>query len=236
MDTKKVLSWIALIGGEAIIIAAFLIFRGNLAENILVLNMIISSLIYGLIFFDILMPWIDLNDKSQKKVASLGMRWIFTGLYMVTSIGVMLLGNLIYEWTFGWQLIAQCVLIFLLILAFVAILSASDKVSEVYEQEKLNRDGINEMKTAMINLKNKMNETTDLPINFINRIDTIEENLRYISPSNSKETYPLEKKFSQTVNEISFAISNYSMNEESIENKLKTIERLYQNRKSVYSN
>ena len=49
MDTKKILSFIALLGGEAIIIAAFLLFRGSLATDILVLHIVVSSVIYGLL-------------------------------------------------------------------------------------------------------------------------------------------------------------------------------------------
>ena len=149
MDTKKILSFIALLGGEAIIIAAFLLFRGSLATDILVLNIVVSSVIYGLLFLDILVPWVDLNDKSGKKVGSLGLRWFFTWLYAITAIAVMLIGNLAYEWTFALQFIIHCGLFFLLLLGFIAVIHSGNKVQEVYQQETFNRNGINEMKTAM---------------------------------------------------------------------------------------
>ena len=70
MDTKKIVSFIVLLGGEAINIAAFILFRGSLAPDVLVLNIVVSSVIYGLFFLDILVPWINLNDKQGKKVGS----------------------------------------------------------------------------------------------------------------------------------------------------------------------
>ncbi|MDR2914118.1 MAG: hypothetical protein LBV74_04705 [Tannerella sp.] len=236
MDAKKILSWIALLGGEAVIIAAFILFRGGLADNILVLNIVVSSLVYGLFFVDVLVPWIDLGDKSQKKVGSLGLRWFFTWMYAIAAIAVMLVANWAYEWSFTLQMIVHCVLLFLLVLGFIASFSASDKVQKVYQQETQNRSGINEMKTAMRNLKDKMSDADGLPESFTNRIDLLEEGLRFISPSNKEEAYGLENSFSKIVSDISFAISNYSMNEEAIESNLKKLEQINQNRKSVYSN
>jgi hypothetical protein len=236
MDTKKILSWAALLGGEAIIIAAFILFRGSLADNILILNIVITSLIYGLFFIDILIPCIDLGDKSQKKVGSLGLRWFFTWLYAVAAIAGMIVGNAVFEWPFALQIIIHCILFFFLILGFAASLHSSDKVQQAYQQETFNRNGIDEMKMAMQNLKDKMNDCPDLPENFIGRIDTLKENLRFISPTENAMAYSLEKQFVSIISDISFAVSNFSMNEETIESNLKKVEGIYRNRKSIYSN
>jgi hypothetical protein len=236
MDAKKILSWLALLGGEAIIIAAFILFRGSLTDNILILNIVVSSLIYGLFFVDVLVPWINPGDKSQKKVGSLGLRWFFTWLYAILAIAVMIAGNRAYEWSFNLQLIIHCALVFLLILGFVASFTSSDKVREIYRQETFHRNGITEMKNAMRGLKDKMNDSSDLPESFTGRIQTLEENLRFISPANNNDAYELERQFANTINDIAFAISNFLMNEEAIESNLKKAEKIYQNRKSIYSN
>jgi hypothetical protein len=91
------------------------------------------------------------------------------------------------------------------------------------------------MKKAMVILKDKINDTANLPENFIQRINSLEENLRFISPSDSSEAHNLERSFVETLNEIKFAVSNYSMNEEQIRNNLNKLERIYQNRKNIYS-
>ncbi|AGY54593.1 hypothetical protein BRDCF_p1966 [Bacteroidales bacterium CF] len=236
MDTKKIVSFIVLLGGEAIIIAAFILFRGSLAPDVLVLNIVVSSVIYGLFFLDILVPWINLNDKQGKKVGSLGVRWLFTWLYAIAAIAVMLVGNLACEWSFALQIIIHCVLLFFLILGLVASLHSGDKVQEVYQQETFNRNGINEMKTAIRDLKDKMNDLPNLPEYFIRKINTLEDSLRFISPTENAEAHGLEQQFIRVINDIAFAISNYSMNEEAIGSNLKKAERIYQIRKSIYSN
>jgi len=113
---------------------------------------------------------------------------------------------------------------------------AADKVQEVYNDETKNRNGINEMKAAMKSLKDKMNNSSDLPADFTNRIDEIEQNLRFLSPANNGEAYELEESFVTVCGTIYNAIFNYSMNEEQIEQNLKKLERIYQNRKKIYSN
>lgn len=236
MDTKKIVSFIVLLGGEAINIAAFILFRGSLAPDVLVLNIVVSSVIYGLFFLDILVPWINLNDKQGKKVGSLGVRWLFTWLYAIAAIAVMLVGDLACEWSFALQIIIHCVLLFFLILGLVASLHSGDKVQEVYQQETFNRNGINEMKTAIRDLKDKMNDLPNLPEYFIRKINTLEDSLRFISPTENAEAHGLEQQFIRVINDIAFAISNYSMNEEAIGSNLKKAERIYQIRKSIYSN
>jgi hypothetical protein len=236
MDTKKILSWIALLGGEAIIIAAFILFRGSTTDNILVLNIVVSSIIYGLFFIDILVPWIDLADKSQKKTGSLGLRWFFTWCYAVAAIVTMLACNQVFDCSLASQILIHCVLIFFLILGFAASLHSSDKVQQVYQQETLNRNGVLEMKRAITNLKDKISDLPELPANFTDRVNTLEENLRFVSPTENTEAHSLEQQFVKIINDISFALPNYFMNEEAIKNNLKKVERIYQNRKSIYSN
>ena len=236
MNTKKTLWWLLLLFGEAILITAFILFRGNTPDNILTLNIIVSSLIYGLIFLNYQIPWIDLKDKSQKQIGALGISWFFTWFYAILAVAAMLLSNLTFELLFSTQLIIHAVLLFFLFIGIWLSSRAADKVKDVYEQETSNRNGIIEMKTEMRCLKDKINESNGLPANFTQRIDELEENLRFISPSDNSEAYNLERSFIDALNEIKFAISDYSMNEERIENNLKKLERIYKNRKEIYSN
>lgn len=236
MDTKKILSWISLLLGEILIVATFILFKGNIANNILFLNILISTIIFLLLFIDILRPLIDLSDKSQKEIGSIGIRWIVSGLYSIFSIAGMIICNLFFEISFTSQLIVHGVLIFLLLLGIVAAINSSDKVKEVFIIENLNKNGIIEMKNAITGLTNKMNQTSELPDYFTSRINTLEENIRFISPSNIQEAFDLESSFVKIINDITYAISEFSMNEVTIESNLKKCERIFQNRKQIHSN
>jgi len=235
MNTKNILSWLLLLFGEAIIIAAFVLFRGETPTNIFVLNIVVSSLVYGLFFCNFRAPWIDLQDKTQKQIGKLGISWLATWLYAIFAIGIIVTGYFVPELTFTIQLIIHAVLLFFFFMWMLLARHSSDKVAEVYQQETQQRSKINEMKIAMRNLKDKISDTANLPESFTNRINSLEEGLRFISPSNNDEAYSLENQFSKTVSDISYAISNFSMNEEAIESNLKKLERIYQNRKNIYS-
>ncbi|MDR1023688.1 MAG: hypothetical protein LBL94_10520 [Prevotellaceae bacterium] len=235
MDTKKILSWIALLGGEAVIIAALILFAGSLDSNILALNIVVSFILYSLFFIDILAPWVDFDDKSQEKIGSLGVRWFFTLTYAVAAVAAMLACNWIFDCSFALQAIIHCVLALLLILGFAAALHSSDKVRQVYRQETFNRSGVAEVKKAMRNLQDKMNDLSGLPENFTSRVAALEENLRFISPAENAEASSLERQLVATISDISAALSDFSMNEERIEGNLKKLERIYQNRKNIYS-
>jgi hypothetical protein len=236
MNTKKIFSWLLFLFGEAIIIIALLLPGGNVATNILVLNIVVASVIYGLFFIDILVPWVNFNDKSQRRIGSLGVRWFATWWYAILAIAVMVLGNAVYEFSFATQLVIHFILFFFLLLGLYAARCSSDKVNQVAVIETANRNGLLEMKKAMLALKNKINETTDLPDTFIQRVDALEESLRFISPTGNSEAHELERSFVETINTIRIALTDYSLNEQQIENNLKKCERLYQNRKNIYSN
>jgi len=236
MNTKKLLWWLLLLFGEVLIISAFILFGGNLSDNILILNIIVSSLVYLLFFGGYRAPWIDLKDKSQKQIGSLGVSWKVIWFYSFFAITAMIMCNIALSFPFLVQLIIHGVLLFFLLLGVYLSIQSSDKVKDVYIQETANRSGINEMKTAVRRMKDRMNEVADLPEEFINRINTLEENLRFISPSDNEDAHDLEHSFSQTISDITFSISNFSMNKETIESNLKKLERIYQNRKQIYSN
>lgn len=236
METKKILSWVSLLLGEVLIIASFILFGESLEKNTLVLNIVIASIIYSLFFTDILFSWINLGDKSQRKIGAIGVRWIFTWLYTLLAIATMVVCNLLLNSSFPVQLFVHGILIFILLLGFIAVISVSNKTKEVFTQENSNRNGITEMKKAITNLKNRMNDLSELPEYFINRIDTLEDSIRYLSPSNNLEAHGLESSFTNTIRDIYIAIDNFSMNEELINNNLKKCERIFQNRKQIHSN
>lgn len=236
MRAKNILSWLLLLFGEAIIIAAFVLFRGNTPDNILVLNIVASSLVYGLFFYKFRAPWIDLKDKTQKQIGAIGISWFAIWFYAIVAIGFMLVANLAFELAFTTQLLLHCGLLFFLFLWLLFSHHSADKVGEVYLEQMANRNGILEMKKALLALKDKISETADLPNNFVQKVNSLEENLRFISPTENSEAHELENSFVKTIESIRFALQDYSLNTEQIENNLKKCERIYQNRKNLYSN
>lgn len=236
MNVRKILTWLLMIFGEAIILTAFILFRGDIETNILIMNIVVTSLIYGLFCVDILVSWINTGEKSQSKAGSLGLRWFVTWIYALSAIAVMILCNTVFEIVFLTQFLIHSILLFFLLLGLMGVSHASNKVEKVYNREIKNSEGVNEMRKAIRELKEKMSVTDSLPPYFTGRIRTLEENMRFISPSNNQEAIELEKTFVTTMNNMRIALTDFKENEEKITDDLKKCERLYQNRKTIYSN
>jgi hypothetical protein len=235
MHTKTILWWLLLCFGEALLVAAFFLFRGDMPDSILVLNIAVSSVVYWLFAGVFGVPWIDTAERSQRQTGSMGIQWWIAGLYSVAAVAVMLLANAVFRWTFGTQFLVQATGGFLLLGGLLAASHVSAKVHGMYQAETTERNGILEMKKAMRRLTDQTGETTDLPDTFLRRIHALDDGLRFISPSGSSEAHALESEFIDTVNAIGFALRDYVLNERQIESAVGKCERLYRHRKQICS-
>jgi hypothetical protein len=236
MEIKKILSFIALIAGVILLITGFMIWGVYLPTEVLILNIIVVTIIYALLFVDVLLPWVQWSDPSQRSIGTLGLRWTLTVIYAIVAILLMVIANLVFQWWFVWQLFAHGVLWVLLILAFVSFFSSYAKVAQVHQQEEQNSKGVQLMKNAIELVTVLMIENSGLSETFINRVHTIKDELRYLAPSNTPEARTLEAEFVQTANELALAIPNYTTNSEQVEKLLSKLEHIYKIRKSTYSN
>ena len=236
MNAKRIFSLFLALFGEALLIFCFLHFGKNVQSEILTLNIIVSTIIYCLVFVDALIPWINLKDKSQKQIGSIGLRWFFTFFYLIIAIGVMIIFNSVKPIHYTNQIIIHGILFFLLLLGLFMAFSSSDKVREVYFEEKQNRDRIDEMKKVTKELQLKLDAMNNIPIEIINRINELQENLRYLSPSNNSDALVLESKFVEEIRMLSNCFSDNPLNIEIVISNIKNCERTYKERKQIFSN
>ncbi len=236
MNAKRIFSLLLALFGEALLIFCFLHFGKNVQSEILTLNIIVSTIVYCLVFADFLLPWINPKEKSQKQIGSSGLRWFFTLFYLILAIGVMIIFNSVKPIHFTNQIIIHGILFFLLLLGLFMAFSSSDKVREVYIEEKQNRDRIDEMKKATKELQLKLDAMNNIPAEIVNRINELQENLRYLSPSNSSDAIGLESKFVEEMRVLSSCFADNPINIEKIISNIKNCERTYKERKQVFSN
>lgn len=121
--------------GEAIIIAAFLLFGQEMNTEIFVMDIIVSSVVYLLLFFGVCTPWGEAAERTQRWVGALGISWLFTGLYAVLAVAAMICGALMV-WAFQVQIIIHCALLFLLLCGLLASRRAADRVEQVHDQQE----------------------------------------------------------------------------------------------------
>ncbi|MDD4083763.1 MAG: hypothetical protein PHD05_10305 [Sphaerochaetaceae bacterium] len=204
--------------------------------EILTLNIIISSIIYGLLFIDIIVPYVDFKDKSQKTIGSIGLRWVFTFLYMLIAIGAMVVFNSIKPIDFTNQAIIHGVLFFFLLIGFFMAFSSSKKVEEIYVADKQNIDRVGEMKKATKEVQLKIDQMKSVPADIIIKLNDIQENLRFISPCNNSNAYEIETKFVEEMRELNACFFDIPLNIEKINDKIQSCNSTLKERKQVFSN
>lgn len=234
MNAKTILQWAAFVVGEAILVAAFFLWRGDAQTSVFALNLTVSTVIYFMSFVDILFPWLKTGDKSHRIFGSLGIRWFATGLYSVLAIAAMIVAGVVFDWSFEVQLIIQSVLLFLLLLGFVAVANSSDKVAKVFEEQEALKSGVLKIKDAVSKLLEE-SIATGLPEDVVSQVSDLNDEIRYISPSNNPEAAELEAQLLSAVSKIRSEISNYRLNEKNISEDLSAAKRICKKRKSVYS-
>jgi hypothetical protein len=235
MNFNKTLPVLLLLFGEVLLIISFLYFGQNTQTDILVLNIIVSSLIYFITLSDIIFPFINLYDKSQKQIGSIGLRWFFTFLYQISAIGLMIYLNHINPVQFITQLLTQSILFFLFLISLFSTNSSLKKVGELYEEETINNSRINELKSLIKELRYNVESLNNIPREIILRINHLEENFKYISPSNNPIASDLEITLESEIKKLKRKISEAPLDAEAMLSIVIACESISKDRKNIYS-
>ncbi len=233
---KKIFYYLFLLSGELLIIICFLYFGRNAEAKLLTLNIIVSSIIYSLLFIGTLIPLVDFRDKSQKTIGSIGIRWFFTSLYMIGTIAVMIICNYGRQIDINSQIIIHGILFFLLFLGLFFSVSGSNKVQEVYNEERQILNRLEEMKKATKQVQIKLDSMNNIPPEIISKMTALQENLRYLSPCNNQDAYLLESNFLQEVDKVKNSLLDFPINHERIIENIQKCEIIYKERKHIFTN
>jgi len=236
MNAKNLFSLLLLLIGEALIIVCFLFFGKDLDKDILKLDVIVSSVIYTLFFIDLIFPLINFADKSQKAVGSIGLRWFFTIIYAIIAILAMFFLQNVKPIEANSQIIIQCILFFLLLIGLFFSVSSSAKVKEVYLEEKQNRNRIDDMKKGTKEMQLKLDQMKTIPAGIIVKVKALQDDLRYISPSNNQAAIDLENSFVHEIKAALNSLIDSPLNYDKITELILNCERVLKERKQIYSN
>ncbi|HOX79327.1 MAG TPA: hypothetical protein PLW31_14965 [Bacteroidales bacterium] len=236
MNLGKYTSIGLLLAGEALIIFCFLHFGRNADPQIRALNIIISSFILCLNFIDILFPWVNWKDKSQKSIGSLGLRWVVMSLYVLFAVGIMIVFNIFIPIGFGNQLLLHAGLIFFFLVGLFLTFTSSANVKSVFEHEEKARSGIAEMKKITNDVRLKLDQMNNLPGGLFKQITDIQDDLRFISPSDNAIAKSLENEFIMKMKSVYDSLYNLPLDEERINRLIHDCNRIYRDRKQIFSN
>lgn len=180
-----------LVGGLALIIAAFFLFLKDIQpENLFWLNLVASCAVY-IIAFCTMFDVTGSVDKVGRTASGFGLRWMSDGIYFLCSITLIVL-SIVNSWPFNVCLIIHVALLLgYLFMVFVSTKLGS-MTSSYEDREKERKSSLEKIKTALTGLELKCRMTSNeayLPV-----IDKISEELRFISPGNSGAAQMIENQ------------------------------------------
>lgn len=228
------IGYIATLLGLILVVAGWLIWGDRTNPDIFALNIAVSVVAYCVMFVDVLIPWADLRDKTQRRIGNTGVRWFVQYGYSITAILLLVLCNLL-GLTFIVSLFLQCVVLTLLIFGIATAKTTAAKISEVSQE---NSDNINYLTIVREGVSSLLEAAHDAqaPQLLIARIERQAEELRYASPSNSAESRKVENELMELLAATETLMRNYEVNNERIEANIAKAERLIKKRKSTFSN
>lgn len=244
MKPKLIYAILAAVIGEALIVTLNILFRGDLPNNVLVLNIIVCTLAYICSGWWLFVRWDRSEDKVETWVGTLGVNLWGFGVYSTLAIIALFVMNLhatvdnfsdTYPVEFKYQLLVQGALFMFLILTRFFSHTVAGQVENVHVKETALVSGLDEMKSATRRLQDAafMCENMDPSLRSI--LNDIQLNLRYLSPVKSSEAHEIESEYVAKVNALIPAFINYKMNEDSIAKQLGILKHLVDNRKKIYN-
>lgn len=221
---------ITLVLGYGLIIGGFIVFGESLNDNIKILDIIVSCLIFTQGAQVALFPMIRMDKSAQKEVGMMGIHYTFTTIHCIAAITIMLLGAY-NDWSFKLQLMCQLILVFILLIGRVATIYSGKKVEEVHHKEQTLKQGKKQLTDCMTLFMEDVACCKELDKSIVNRINEINDNIRFITPSNDPTAQNIEQRFCQCIESITILLRNTSLNSTQIEDEVSKLERLFLQRK-----
>ena len=244
MKPKMIYAILAALVGEALIITLNILFRGDLPDNVLILNIVVCTLVFISSAWVFFIKWDRSDDKAGTWVGTLGVNlWGFS-LYSFLALIALFAMNLhvvvdnvseTYPIEFKYQLLVHGILLLFLIITRFSSHAVAGQIKNVYNKETNLVSGLDEMKSATRRLQDAVFVCSDVDHDIRTMIDEIQQNIRYLSPVKSSEAKDIENDYVSKVNALIPAFINYKMNEDSIAKQLSLLKHLIDNRKKIYN-
>lgn len=216
---------LAILLGYGIIIAGFVLFGASLEDDVRILDIVVSCLVFTQLVEFFFFPLIDTSKKAHKEVGMMGIHFTSIGSYFVAVVAIMAAG-IYWDLSFTLQLLLQLGALLLLVLGRVATLHAGDKVEQVYQSEQILMDGKLMLKDAMAELMDKVAETDGLTPELKGRLTEVQESVRFVSPSASSEARNLIAQFTSTTANIAVMLRDVKLNAPQLEQEIGRLERI----------
>ena len=228
---KDIYKFSAILLGYGLIIGGFIVFGKSIESDVKVLDIISLCVIYTIFVGFAIFPLIDRRDPAHKEVGMMGVQFYTLQLSCVLSLAVIAIG-IIYEIQFKYQLFAQLIALFILLIGFAGARHAGEKVQKVHSKESLLIGRKESMMRVMDDLMDDMSTVTDIEPTVKNKLTSIHESIRFISPSSNPQAEAFDNRFCQTVENLRVLMRNMAINRDKVIEETEHLGRILSRRKN----
>lgn len=221
---------LALILGYGLIIACFIIFGAALETKVLVLDIIVSCLIFTQFVPFLFMPLINTNDSSHKEVGMMGIHFMASFWCIAASIALMVIG-IIFDIPFVYQLLGQLLILLLAVIGRITTISAGNKVKSVHSKEERILSGRRQLRMETDNFMDHIATVKGIDPSIVERMQALQEAMRYITPSASPEAIAFDNQFVDILDDLKVLMRDPGANSERIADEVTRLERTLTRRK-----
>lgn len=230
-NTSKIISYLFLIAGLGIIIAAYFLFlKDYQEEKLFYLNMVATCLVYAIIFlraFDIFGP----VDKVAKNSSGYGLKWYGVWFYTPLALGLIVV-SIVYGLSFNFCLIGHLVLLFILLMFFFLGSVVKNNTNEVIGSIEARKSGLKEIlaQIALLEMQSKLGKGPS----YQEAIDKLRENVRFITASDDPVAVAYENKLIEKIQLIASQLEHNSQPAEVINAEFDECMSIIELRKKQY--
>ncbi|MBS1775325.1 MAG: hypothetical protein JSS64_03485 [Bacteroidetes bacterium] len=232
--TTKNFGTIVLLAGIAVIFAGFFLFVPEEKRNaVFWLDLTVACFVFTISC--VIELGLIANSAFDKQVGGLGIRLSYVRLYSTLAIAIIVIGYFA-KIQFNYQLFFQLAAAFILLLGyFFSHLSSSHTVSVQAEQDT-QRKGKDEINKAISQFEILISKDAAKFGAEKQKIDTIKETVRYLSPTNNLSANELDVEITNTIQQAYSVAKNNDNGRTEIFSLLNKCEELLKLRKNTYSN
>lgn len=233
---KRLWSFLCWVIGEGVLIAALLNFGKNVDQSILILNGIVSSIIFSVLIINVFFPMHGPGERSSKKADKLGTRWFFTLTYALLSVGAMLYFELINPVDFLTQAMIQSIFLSVLFMGLWAVFKPAKK--NAVKDEKI--QNLERKQLLMINnvidlARIKAERRPDIPASILDGIKELQEDARILSPGNEVVSLRMEGKIMMEVNHLNKRLKEEHIDVKNVQYTIKSCSKIFHEHRRIYS-
>lgn len=230
MNVKNIYLALADLLGYGLIIGGFVAFGQSLEQSIRVLDIIVSCLIFTQFVQFTLFPLIDRDNAAHREVGMMGIHFTVLRIYCLAALCVMI-GGIVCDVPFRYQLMGQLLLLLLLLLGRVATLHSGEKVERIYEKEQRIMEGKLSLQRIMDDLMEEVAGAKELAPEVVRSLQAVHEALRFLTPSADAEATELDFRFARTAQSIGVLLRDPKLNGSRIADEVERLTRILSKRK-----